>query len=49
MITKVMIIEVVSITFLGEDKRMKEENIMKMAWLLMKTDLVTSHKNLFAF
>ena len=30
-ITKVMIIEVVSITFLGEDKRMKEENIMKMA------------------
>ena len=26
-----MIIEVVSITFLGEDKRMKEENIMKMA------------------
>ena len=26
-----MIIEVVSITFLGEDKRMKEEKIMKMA------------------
>lgn len=42
-----MIIEVVSITFLGEDKRMKEEKIMK--WLLMKTDLVTSHKNEIAF